>query len=122
MDIRQGPHQVAQKSSRTGWPRKESSRTALPERSLSSKFGAGTISCCRLEEHDANNPIANPTKRRARPKGCLANEERIQPLLDLGLGVHAHKLVYDFAAFEEQKGRNGGDAETGSHLCIVIGV
>ena len=39
-DIKQGPHQVAQKSSITGWPRNCARETLLPERSLSSKPGA----------------------------------------------------------------------------------
>src|SRR5690348_271437 len=41
MESWQGPHQVAQKSKSTGWPKNELRLTVLPERSLSSKLGAG---------------------------------------------------------------------------------
>src|SRR5579864_2707607 len=118
MDIRQGPHQVAQKSSNTGWPRKDSRRTVLPERSFSSKFGAATTSLRRLLEQAATNRMASPRDARARPGRGLANQERIQALLNLGFGVHADQLINDFSAFEEEECRDGGDTVARGHLRV----
>src|SRR5439155_19886808 len=98
MDIRQGPHQVAQKSKSTGWPRKDSRRTAFPERSLSSKFGAAMTSPRR--------PLEQAAKRRRISPKSLGDQQRIQTLLDFRFGVHADELIDDFAAFEEEEGGN----------------
>src|SRR5258706_7064334 len=115
MDIRQGPHQVAQKSKRMGCPRKDSKRTVLPERSLSSKLGAAMTSLRRLLEQAVSTTTVSPSAN-------LADQERIQSLFDFRLGVNAYQLVNDFSAFKEKETRNSGNPASSGYLCIVIRV
>src|SRR5262245_15040950 len=124
IDIRQGPHQVAQKSNSTGRPRKDSKPTIFPDRSLSSKFGAATTSLCLPLEQATRRPNAKPTAMGMREKGrgWLADQNRIQTLLDFGLRMDANELIDYLAPFEKQQGRDGGNLVAGGHLGVVIGV
>jgi len=115
---------VAQKSSSTGCPWRDSRRTTLPERSLSSKLGAAATSPRLWLEQAVNNATVSASDSGVIPRRWegLADEQGIQALLDFRLGVDADQLIYDFPAFEEEQARDRRDPVASGDLRIVIGV